>query len=122
MGSYEHDLEVTKIMLMLSKKYSCDFVSERELRYLRAQGKLGQRGHIADGELLLGDKRIAIEVELSTKGNRRLQNIIDGYMTNFDIHEVWYFCGDNEVKNQVIKYQEGCSILRVFGLELEKNF
>jgi hypothetical protein len=115
-GSYDHDLQVTKIMLALSKKYSCDFVSERELRYLRAQGKIGQRGHIADGELLLDDKKIAVEVELSTKGDRRLQKIMNEYMKNFDINEVWYFCGDEYIKRQVIKHQGSCSFLKVFEL------
>ena len=116
-GSYDHDLQVTKIMLMLSKKHDCEFVSERELRYLRAQGGIAQRRHIADGELLLGDKKIAVEVELSTKGNRRLQKIMNEYMKNFDIDEVWYFCGDQYIKRQMIAQQKNCSILKVFELD-----
>lgn len=99
-------------MLTLSKKYGCEFTSERELRYLRAQDGI----HIPDGELLLNDKKIAIEVELSTKSNRRLQKIINDYMKNFDIHEVWYFCGNNEIKRQVMKYQSSHSFLKVFDL------
>ena len=116
-GSYDHDLQVTKVMLMLSQKYNCEFISERELRCLRAQDGIGQRKHIPDGELLLHDKKIAVEVELSTKGNRRLQKIMNEYMKNFDIHEVWYFCGNNEIKRQVMKYQASHSFLKAFNLD-----
>lgn len=56
-GSYDHDLLSTKIMLMLSKQYNCEFTSERELRYLRAQDGI----HIPDGELLLNDKKLLLK-------------------------------------------------------------
>ena len=116
-GSYDHDLIVTQIVLRLSKKLDAEVITERELRYQKAQdGIIGQPGHISDGVLIIENKRIAIEVELHQKGSRRLKKIMSEYMKNFDLDEVWYFCGSSDVHRQISEYQSTCSFLRVFQL------
>ena len=116
-GSYDHDLIVTQLVLRLAKKFNAELITERELRYRKAQdGIIGQPGHISDGILIIDNKRIAIEVELHQKGSRRLKKIMSEYMKNFDLDEVWYFCGSNDVHRQISEYQSTCSFLKVFHL------
>lgn len=115
-GTYDHDLLVTDILIKLQKKYQGEFTTERELRYQKNQDGIGQFGHVADAEMLIDNKKIAIEVELNKKGTRRVQKIMNEYMKNFDINEVWYFCATNEIKRQIAEYQSTCSFLKVFDL------
>ena len=115
-ATYEHDSIVTQLILKLHKTVGGELTTERELRYQKTQNGIGQYGHIADGEILIDDKKIAIEVELTKKGNRRLQKIMSNYMKNFDINEVWYFCATNEIKRQISEYQSSMSFLKVFNL------
>ena len=115
-ANYDHDFTVTQLVLQLSKKLGGELTTERELRYQKTQDGIGQFGHIADAEIIVDSKKIAIEVELNKKGNRRLQKIINDYMKNFDINGVWYFCANNQIKRQVSEYQSSCSFLKVFDL------
>lgn len=115
-ATYDHDFTVTQLVLQLSKKLGGELTTERELRYQKTQDGIGQFGHIADAEIMVDNKKIAVEVELNKKGNRRLQKIMNDYMKNFDINEVWYFCANNQIKRQVMEYQANCSFLKVFNL------
>ena len=56
------------------------FTPVRRLRQMREMAQVGEPGHVADGWLHLDDqtKPIAIELELSTKVNRRLERILRG--------------------------------------------
>ncbi len=116
-GTYDHDLLVTDILIKLQKKHQGEFTTEREFRYQKNQDGIGQFGHVPDAEILIDNKKIAIEVELNKKGSRRLQKIMNEYMKNFDISEVWYFCATNEIKRQISEYQSGFSFLKVFDLD-----
>lgn len=116
-ATYDHDLRVTELLLSLSKKHNAEFTTERELRYQKTQDGIGQLGHIHDAEIFIDEKKIAIEVELSTKGRRRLQTIMNEYMKNFNVHEVWYFCANLAIKKQIEEYQSSCSFLKVFDLD-----
>lgn len=115
--TYDHDLTVTQLMLKLSKKMGGELTTERELRYQKTQDGIGQFGHIADAEIIIDSKKIAIEVEMTKKGNRRLRKIMTGYLKNFDINEVWYFCANAQIKRQISDYQSTCSFLKVFDLD-----
>lgn len=42
--------------------------------------------------------KIAIEVELSMKGKRRLENIFNAYGGQLTIDEAWYFCADHLIR------------------------
>lgn len=114
--TYDHDLMVTRLVIKLSKTLGGELTTERELRYQKSQNGIGQYGHIADAEIIKDNKKIAIEVELNQKSNRRLKKIMTEYMKNFDIAEVWYFCANNQIKRQIMEYQNSCSFLKVFDL------
>lgn len=117
-GTYDHNLIVTRLSLKLQKQHGGDFISERELQYQKNKdGKIGKYGHVADGELVIKNKRILIEVELALKGKKRLKEIMTEHMKNFDIDEVWYFCGSKRVKQAIAEYQSTCSFLKVYDLK-----
>ena len=93
-GVYLHQVAMVNVALKLMRLYpEATWVSERHLKYDKFIDGVGVRGHIADGLLLFPDaKRVAIEVELSVKGKRRLDGILKSYSAQFDIKEIWYFC------------------------------
>ena len=93
--NYTHQLAIIEVYFDLTQQYPhATWLSERRLKqqkFIKGWGK--QRGHLADGMLLMPDnKKIAIEVELTMKSKERLKNIFKGYAGQFEINEVWYYC------------------------------
>jgi len=118
-GIYEHQLAVIEIYIQLMREYpKATWMSERNIRrgWMPKVGK-GREKHIADALLYLGDdKPIAIEVELTMKGKRRLEEIFSAYRSQFELKEVWYFCSPDiyeKVKKLAEKFQ---SVIKVFEL------
>lgn len=103
-GTYNHQLTIIEVYLKLMRQYPEAFwISERHLQRDRVKHGMKKQNHIADGMLILPDqKQIAIEVELTTKGTYRLEKILKGYASQFDINEVWYFC-ESQAKNKITK-------------------
>ncbi len=117
LGKYDHDLAVVDVSLVLQKKYGGYFETERDLRTEHWAGSVGQTGHLSDGLLVAQNKRIAIEVELHKKTQRRYDAIIKHYLKNFDVTEVWYFCGNPRIAHQMEAYQETLPYLKTLLLE-----
>ncbi len=115
-GTYYHDVLVTALSLQLSRRHSSQFITERELRHNDNQEVFGKLGHTADGVLLMNDQRIAIEVELSKKSKRRMMTIMQHYLKNFEMKEVWYFCGNSEVRRLVESFTKDKNFFRLFDL------
>ncbi|MDH3664386.1 MAG: hypothetical protein OEU92_30965, partial [Alphaproteobacteria bacterium] len=94
------------------------FTPERRLRQMQDMDRVGKRGHVADGWLSIDDqtKPIAIELELSTKGSRRLERILRGYMTNLDIGEVWYFVECEAVCRQLTQAAKDLDFIKIHDL------
>ena len=120
-GSYEHSKLIVDLSIKLVQKYQCSFMSEREWRYELDFLGIGRRGHLCDGVLLKDDKKIAIEVELTTKGKRRLNGIIKDYVKNFTFDEVWYFCGSSAVIKLIKSHVESHEFIKVFSLKEALN-
>jgi hypothetical protein len=93
-GNYEHQLMIIDVYLKLKSLYpDATWISERKLEHDKFSAGLGQRGHLADGILVMPDQtKMAIEVELTQKGKNRLGQILKGYSSQFDFTEVWYYC------------------------------
>ncbi len=93
---YQHHLTVINIYLILRKSYpEVTWMSERYLIRNNSRQR-NKKKHFADGELIFAtNKRIAIEVELSLKGKKRVDDILKSYATQSDIEEVWYYCPNN---------------------------
>lgn len=93
-GIYEHQLNIIEVFLKLRLLYpEANWISERQLLHEKYFDGVGKSGHVSDGILVLPDnKQIAIEVELSVKGKKRIEGILKGYGSQFQLAEVWYFC------------------------------
>ncbi|MBV9576165.1 MAG: hypothetical protein JO149_06045, partial [Gammaproteobacteria bacterium] len=104
-GNYLHQLKIIDVYLKLIKLYpEAKWISERALEQDKFSKGLGQKGHLSDGILLFpDDRKIAIEIELTMKGNHRLEKILNGYRTQFAIAEVWYYCDQSIFKNFQMK-------------------
>lgn len=114
MGSYHHDLQLVDLAMLLEKQTGGHFVTERRIRKDRCLSGVGVYGHVPDGLLEIeGQKAIAIELELSTKGWRRLQAIIADHAANLDIDEVWYFAGSDALCRRLKRATDGYSFFRV---------
>jgi len=85
-----HDLALASLALdLLGAHPGASWRSERELRAALAPG---DRGHVPDGVLVLGDgAAVAVECELTPKGRRRLGRIVRFYARARNYREVWYF-------------------------------
>lgn len=118
LGSYRHNHILVDLSLSLVAETGGRFTPERRLRQMMSLTRLGERYHVADGLLQLEDqdKPIAIELELSTKGHRRLKQIVRGYAANLDIGEVWYFVESNIVRRHLKKAAEGFDKIIVLSL------
>lgn len=93
---YRHELLLIRLHFKLMHLYpEAQFISERRLKRDKFFDGVGKQGHVSDGILILPDhKKVAIELELSLKGMRRIEHIIKEYGTQFDIQEVWYYCAE----------------------------
>jgi len=70
--------------------------------------------HIHNGLLKLdGKPPIAIELELSTKGWQRLENILQAYAADFDFGEVWYFASNDALRRRLERADGGCIFVRM---------
>lgn len=103
LGTYFHDLMLVDLSLFLEKTTGFQFVPERRLRIEKAGSIIGRNGRLPDGILITKDKPIAIELELTVKGKRRLSRILNDYAMNFEFDEVWYFTNNPYVFNAITK-------------------
>lgn len=103
LANYLHTISLIDLSLAIQKRHpNATWISERYLKRKRYAQSSGKRGHCADAILVLNEKKIAIEVELTLKKQAYLDRIIKGYASDFSINEVWYFC-DKKVLHQLRK-------------------
>ncbi len=117
LASYHHDLLVTTLSLRLLDRFDGYYIPERELRHGDGLDRFGKTGHTPDSVLLLEAKKIAIEVELSKKSKRRRDEIFNYYLKNFDYREVWYFCGNREIENQLKPFLEKTPFIKTHQIQ-----
>lgn len=113
-GSYNHTLQLIDLAEFLVADFGGQFVPERRLRHDRGSAGVGVRGHVPDGHLHLpARKPIAIELELSTKGQKRLAQIMRQYTADLSIGEVWYFAGSKMLRQRLEEAAARCSMITV---------
>ena len=115
---YHHDMLVTDIALALCRKFSgSSFISERRIRREKGLDGFGQLGHVADGIFCKVDgSKIAIEVELTLKGERRREKILREYLRNMEYQEVWYFCGSSEILKKMKQSAKDYSFIKILPM------
>ena len=98
---YKHQITIIEAYFKFIQKFPyVQWISERRMKRDKFQDGIGKRGHIADGILIFPDqKKIAIEIELSAKGKRRISEIFRNYGAQHVIKEVWDFCSKNIIAN-----------------------
>jgi len=105
-GSVDHWLRCASTALELRYEFAPELIlAERELRQIeRTEGRpifsarirdrfSGEdRLHRPDLAILVGERPIAVEVELTPKGRQRLETIIKGWVRAAWVEEVRYYC------------------------------
>jgi hypothetical protein len=117
LASYRHHLCTVSLLLRLEQHLNVPYVTERELRHQHGQKSFGLNTHISDGDILLDNQRIAIEVELNKKSQYRRDKIFLHYLKSPEYKQVWYFYENNEVRNQMERYTKEAHWLRLYDLK-----
>jgi len=94
-----------------------EFITERALRQAQGKSGVGVTGHLSDGVLRVDGQSIAIEVELSLKGKRRLQKIFNHYLKAFEYKEVWYFCGSDMIERHLKPFAAKADFFKLFNVD-----
>ncbi len=118
LATYEHQLKVLNLSLKLTQEHDGDFISERELRHQFGFASIRDKRHIPDGVLEIGEQRIAIEVELSVKSEKRLEKILRHYQKDFSYQNVWYYCGTQEIRNKIDRISTNAELIKTYLLKL----
>ena len=116
--SYIHQLTVIDIHTILRERFiDSSWLSERRIRYEKFMDGIGKEGfHLPDAILIDPNfGQIAIEVELTMKSKKRLEDILWDYMLHKDIKEVWYYCAP-DIVNKVAKIADKMKRISVIPL------
>lgn len=113
LGSYEHDLALVDLAIELEQKQGACWITDRQVRHEKGITGVGTKGHSPDGilEFPSGEK-IAVELELSSKGTNRLENILK-YYAKSHYKEVWYFVKSDTIAAKIQAFNS--SLIRVFS-------
>lgn len=116
--NYKHQLTIMEVYFKLIQLYpEAAWVSERMLKRDKFTEGIGKTGHIPDGKIIFPDNReIAIEVELTLKSKRRLEQIFRAYGAQIAITEVWYFCSQN-IMSSISKVVANKSYIKLHKIE-----
>jgi hypothetical protein len=95
-GRLPHLAAVTDVRLHVAERrpeavWVCERILGRELARHR-----DRRTHLPDAEVLIGEQRVAIEVELTQKERRRTEAIISELCARY--HAVWYFAAPGAMR------------------------
>lgn len=117
-STYRHNLKVIDVSLhFVNNDTSYNFNSERLIRHKRGLKGVGQKGHICDGELVLDTKKIALEIELSSKGTKRRKEIISHYIRNIEYDEMWYLYDNIRVYREIAPLTERLNFIKLVDLK-----
>lgn len=107
LGTYEHDLQLVDLSIRLVEQTGGQWHPERRIRREKGFLGVGIPGHVPDGLLRLpSGSTVAIELELSVKGNRRIKDILMNYQKGEHgaVSEVWYYCRSAAIAQRVRKH------------------
>ena len=118
--NYLHQLTIIEIYFQLMHLFpQATWISERRMWREKDVYSVSHRKgveHLADGVLVFpDDKQVAIEVELSMKSRKRIEDIIVSYVLHRRLKEVWYFCSP-EIIERVRKAAGKWDHVKIHGL------
>ena len=117
--NYVHQITIIETYIKLMKGFpGSQWLTERHIARDKSEYGVGRKiRHLGDGILILPNNReIAIEVELTMKSKRRLDDIMLGYALHKHIKEVWYFCSPIIIE-RVRKAAKNWSHIKIFELD-----
>lgn len=89
LGRLAHLGAVTDVRLLVEQRRpEATWLSERVICQELLRGS-HRRRHLPDAEVVVGDKRVAVEVELTTKQRNRAERIAAELLGSYDA--IWYF-------------------------------
>jgi hypothetical protein len=110
-----HDIKIIDTVIYYIRKYGLSFndiLSEKELHILEG---FGLRKHQPDFLFTLDNKKYAVEIELSVKSKKRLEQYIRDNYLRFD-YQIW-IVGTNKIFNSVESFQKEYSNIEVLHIE-----
>jgi hypothetical protein len=91
-GRLNHLYAVNLARLIIEgRRMDATWLSERELKG-SMKVETGKRPHTPDAILVSNGRKIAVEVELTTKSYERLSKILHELALNAEYYTIWYFC------------------------------
>jgi len=115
--TYQHDLKIVDISLLLLELLGGTFITERLLRQEAGIPRFNRTHHISDGLLKIQKKTIAIEIELSKKSKARREAIMQHYLADSGIDLVWYFCGSDIIQQGTEEASQAVDFVHCFLLD-----
>ncbi|HAW58514.1 MAG TPA: hypothetical protein DCX03_05810 [Bacteroidales bacterium] len=113
LGSYEHDTKLIDLAISLEEKTGAHWQTDRQIRHEKGLKGVGNKGHSPDGVLeFKNGNKVAVELELSLKGSKRIEKILKGYSRK-EYKEVWYFVGSKSLSPKII--EAGIPFIKVFS-------
>ena len=110
-GMIDHDLALVDLAIKITAEGDF-FISERRIRQHPDIWEFEE--HIPDGLIKKNTgELIAIELELSIKTKKRLEDIFDFYSEHAEISEVRYYVGDKYVETAIKKKIDDYGLYRV---------
>lgn len=117
--NYIHQLKIIDLYLLLRTRFpDFNWISERRIKHEEFMEVIGKKhSHLPDGIFIDPDLgQIAIEVELTMKSKKRLEDILWDYMLHKHIKEVWYYCA-SDVAEKVAKIADNMEQIKIIPLE-----
>jgi hypothetical protein len=102
LGSYEHDMQLVDLAIALEQKTGAHWQTDRQIRHEKGLKGVGSKGHSPDGILIYPtNEKIAVELELSEKGTKRLEKILKEY-ANSQYKAVWYYISSQSIAAKIL--------------------
>jgi len=126
LGVFKHNILLVSLYLDLIKKYQQNTIlSDRDLTKINGFKGVGSYGHIPDLVIQTeqeknGYKDIAVELELTRKSKKRVQNIVKELDFKHKYLEVFYFC-NSDTYEYIKGLTSGAKHIKVFSLEQSKE-
>lgn len=118
-ATLKHSLLLVDLSRVLVQKTGGTWKTERKIR--REKGFVysqAARPHIPDGVLTMpGGTSIAVELELTAKGTRRLENILRGYARMAEFTEVWYVVQTSALAQKVHEFGRKMPFIKIYLLK-----
>jgi hypothetical protein len=128
LATFEHDLKVIDVYIDIKEKYgdSVNWLTSREILSRRITEARSTReafqalkSKIPDAILVRGDKKFAVEIELSTKSRQRLRKILAGYAASLaqgTLNSVLYYTTRQTIAERLERLIEEANLSEYFRI------